>query len=151
MRIFLILYLFTLTGSSLVFAQDSTNVIDNKKWLTPEKYRESFIKKIAQELNSWKEGDSLPSFLYKVDFDSRHGGYWWTLHTPLSLRKMIFDLVDNEKILLEIIRNKNIFDKTSDIPIQDFVPPFSDYSNYELSKYRLEEIYNMKPTYIGNR
>jgi len=134
------------SSDSLLYERKSKKI----KWYSVEDYRAAYTNKIILELNNWKTGDTLHNFLYDINLDSRQIGYWWGPHNPFSLRKYIFDYLVNVDLLELIISKESIFNSKpikqgeNDPPI-----PYNEFSNYELAKYRIEELKNLKPSYFS--
>jgi len=117
-------------------------------WVTNEDLRESFIQRYADSLNDFDTTKAIPAFVFKYDFDNVHFSSWWGPHHPISLRKLIFDNVDNKILLREVIKMTSSpeLDKviTPDEASQIYIP-FYRYSTRELAKIRLQEIHNEGP------
>ncbi len=145
--------LFYLVFSSIYFvtnncySQDSTDwqtAFDTLKPISQSKTRDVFLKPYIDSLNNYRNGD-LPVFLSDYRFDSRYLVYWNSLHSPISLRKIIFDAIDNRMILEKIIKLKDEkFKKAENINNAkneyNIIIPFAKFSNMELAKFRLEEL-----------
>lgn len=144
-----ILILLISLGLPEVHAQiDSTNnigleysiVLDNNK------VRINFLKPYIDSLNHLIDYQELPVFLLNYNFDIQNAGYWSSFHDPVSLRKMIFSQVTNEKVLNLILSSKipEIHKKATfnsdQYPLKGNDIPYIDYSNLELAKMRLEEL-----------
>lgn len=110
------------------------------------------IQAYATTLNQYKKGDNLPEFLFNVDFDYENVFYLkinkGNSTKIVSLRKLIFDHVENQILLLELFQNPNkIFDTLSKYNEKE--SPFlkieyGHYSNRELAKMRYETITKRK-------
>ncbi|MDI9364940.1 MAG: hypothetical protein QM541_08310 [Flavobacterium sp.] len=134
--------------------QNSCNAqIEKKPKLSPSNYKPKFenekslgnnifnvsyqMKIYADSLNSLKNSDNLPSFVFNACFDNQPV-YWTNLHTAISLRKMVLDSVTN-KIALERLSNDN---RLTDVckSCKDIKIPLLEKSFSELSKERLKEL-----------
>jgi hypothetical protein len=103
-----------------------------------------FLQQFIDSLNNFREGSMLPHFLLNYNFDSQHLAYWESVHQATSLRKLIFDEVINKEVLREILQREVYKTKPATANGNDYEIsiPFSEYSIYELAKYRLEELKN---------
>jgi hypothetical protein len=114
---------------------------------TIDQRRKIFIATYIDSLNSWKKGQKLPDFLCIDSFDYVNSYYWKGLHNPISLRKEIFNMVTNRKVLIAIQKSKNkcyntIFRSHYD-PHNIYINiriPFQEFSNKDLASQRLEEL-----------
>lgn len=109
--------------------------------------RERFVQNYADSLNNYDMNMSFPSFLFQYDFDSRHSSYWMSTHKPISLRKLIFNRVQN-KLLLKSVINRTSEPSLDKVIVPDEFSgiwiPFYEYSTRALAKIRLEEILNFE-------
>lgn len=70
---------------------------------TISKETKSYVKLCSDSLNNVINTNVIPQFLYDPCFDYQKR-YWLNLHTPLSLRKMIVEKVNNKKSLDYILK-----------------------------------------------
>jgi hypothetical protein len=74
---------------------------------------EMFLNQYRDSVNNFVKGSPLPKFIENYYFDYDNTGLFSPLHSPISLRKLIFDSVYNCDVLKEIITsgNENYFKK----------------------------------------
>lgn len=105
--------------------------------------RNLFISTHVDSLNNYKVGN-LPFFLANYDFDYNNSIYWDGYHQANCLRKMIFEKVNNKKLLKAIIKSKNKnYKKTSDMMLQIYYEtkiPYQEISNLDFAKERLKAL-----------
>ena len=97
------------------------------------------MKIYADSLNFLVKTDSLPSFVFNPCFDNKPI-FWKSLHSAVSLRKMILDNVTN-KVVLERLYKNNKLKIICIISSKEIEIPLSEKSFSELSKERLKELY----------
>ena len=126
--------------------QNGVYNISNQQ-IDKNKVRETFLQPFIDSLNNYKVGNELPFFLNIVDFDTKNAGYWDNFHSPISLRKQIFDNVENQIVLEQIINSDNKhykkiyrIEKANNNAFSDNSIPFSKYSIKEIAQFRLDEI-----------
>ncbi|QEC41843.1 hypothetical protein [Pseudobacter ginsenosidimutans] len=112
-----------------------TSLIKNKE-------RSAFdilIATYADSINNMNEG-KLPFFLTDVQFDYHHTGIFSPFHSPLPLRKLIFDKVDNCNSLILIIDADAEALKRKPQIENDISVEFIEYSYFDLAKKRIDEL-----------
>lgn len=65
-----------------------------------------FVRKCADSINSLRNGDQLPMFLFNPCLDYQVE-YWPGLHTPIPLRKLIADRIRNQSAIRYILSSKD--------------------------------------------
>lgn len=155
-------FLFLLFLSNLIIAQD-TIWVNSQRINTREQRlknlvleREIFVQKYVDSLNSYKNDGNftLPYIFTCEDFDQKFGRkYWLSSHSPISIRKMIIDKVDNYDIFWCVNDSKDVrvFSKdTSKVRCFHCKVPFDQFSNYDLVNLRLDELMNDKYLRVKN-
>jgi len=109
-----------------------------------------FVKKMADSLNAYSCSDckQLPNFFYDANFDRENNWRMSTsLHSNISLRKLIIDKIVNKKLLYAVLKSKDRRLRVhTKIPKKQYLghinTPFQEYSTYTLVKWRLQELWN---------
>lgn len=98
-----------------------------------------FIDTYADSINNMQER-RLPLFLDDAQFDYHNIGIYSPFHNPLSLRKLIFDRVDNCKSLKVIINSsRNTLKNKPEIQHGIHIE-YSEYSFQDLVQKRFKEL-----------
>jgi hypothetical protein len=107
----------------------------------------AYIKMCSDSLNSIATTKIIPHFLYNPCLDYQKG-YWINLHTPISLRKMIVDRVNNKQSL-EYVLQLQVFEltqycsrrsETDTIGLNYYTVPYIEKNFEQLLKERYNEI-----------
>jgi|GEM_PF-4142246 len=151
----LFLLLIMLTGISI--GQDNETIVSYGKDESISertdriiKEREVFISKYVDSLNAFKNNAecSLPYFFTCKNFDQKHGSYYWiTMHSPISMRKLIIDKIENYDLLwcVENSNDPRVTSKdTSKVRCLYCKIPFDQFSNKDLVTIRLEQLLHEK-------
>ena len=103
--------------------------------------KNAVLQVFIDSLNAYKIGDNLPFFLNLYSFDEDVNFLWPHPDTPISLRKIIFSKVTNQKVLTQIINSssKN-YDYLIDTANNQI--PLQNCSNRDLAIKRLRELQN---------
>ncbi|MFK5890124.1 MAG: hypothetical protein QM486_05275 [Flavobacteriaceae bacterium] len=109
-----------------------------------------FVNRMVDSLNSYSCNNckELPRFFYETNFDRKNSWIMSTsLHSYISLRKLIIDKIVNKKLLYAVLRSKDKrLRKSTKIPKKSYLghinTPFQEYSTYSLVKFRLQELWN---------
>ena len=107
--------------------------------------RTIFITVLSDSLNNYTRG-RLPLFLLLNDLDYIYANLWDGNHQPICLRKMIFEKVNNRKVLKAIIKSKNKnYQRISERRLHVFGSlkiQYQDVSNMDFAKERIKELRN---------
>jgi hypothetical protein len=153
-RLIVIIFVILITQNSLgqnPIVVNAPNIGNsNEKINRRIKEREAFIKSYVDSLNTYKNREKceLPYFFISENFDQKYGGkFLLSMHSPISLRKLIIDRIDNYEILWCVndssdprVRLKD----TSKTRCLHCKIPFDQFSTQELVCLRLDELMNKK-------
>jgi len=115
--------------------------------------REIFIAKYVDSLNSYenKGNCKLPYFFTSENFDQKHGAkYWVTMHSSISIRKLIIDRINNYDLLWCVKDSENPkvrIKDTSKIRCLYCKIPFDQFSTQELVEFRIDALMNKRHLY----
>jgi hypothetical protein len=150
-----ILFIFFASISHTGFSQDTVVIVGKKKnWRAEQRAekilnRDKFVQQYSDSLNSYKSNNcTLPYFFTCDNFDQKfRGQFILGMHSPISLRKLIIDGINNYEILwcVNDSQDPRVHVKdTSKIRCLHCKIPFDQFSNHELVNFRLDEIMNEK-------
>ncbi|PHR72565.1 MAG: hypothetical protein COA67_04775 [Lutibacter sp.] len=143
-----LLYITLILFYTISFSQQDSIRPFGKVGLNKTKERKEFVTEFVKKLNSFNENEKIPSFFYEHDFDDKNKKYWVSRHSAISLRKLIIEKIDNVTLLKAVLKSKSRRIKKKKRKKRErgyfvvFNSPFQEYSNYDLVKFRLEEIWN---------
>lgn len=117
------------------------------KKVTLSKETKAYIKICSDSLNNITVTNVVPNFLYDPCLDYQKQ-YWLNIHTPISLRKMIVDKVNNTKPLEYILRLQAVElnqycsrrEEKDTIGLHYYKVPFIDKTFEQLIKERYGEL-----------
>lgn len=98
------------------------------------------VERYADSVNSSSSADKLPAFLLETQLDYEHLGIISPFHSPLPLRKLIFDKVSNCSSLKLILNEKSAIYKEKPKRHLGIKVDFSDFSIYDLAYRRSNEL-----------
>ena len=144
-----LLYFILIFKMSALFAQASASsdtiliVKDKYDW---RKVRNAKLMTYADSINNYSRGEPLPNFLFDVCFDN-HSVYWPDMHTAISVRWKILEMVNNPIALKQILitrdkRLKKSCDHISEKKYPYLLAPMWKKTFYQLIKKRYRELDN---------
>ncbi len=98
----LLLFIYSCSDSKKnSFEQDSVQnyKIKAPSGYTNEDYIASVLRVYSDSLNNYKQGDSLPDFLFSKDFEKKLKKEYWSLNNFLSIKEEIFKKITNKVVL----------------------------------------------------
>lgn len=143
-----LLYIIIYLSFSICFSQQDSIRPAGKAMLIKIKNRKEFVTEYVKKLNSYNKNEKIPTFFYEYNFDDKNKRYWVSRHSAISLRKLIIEKIDNKDLLKAVLKSKDRLIKKRKRKKRErgyfvvFNNPFQEYSNYDLVKLRLEEIWN---------
>jgi len=137
-------FLILLFSVQFSFAQkyaDSEIIVNTSIDLVKARHEEINI--FADSLNNYKRG-RLPRFLFDECFDLQ-AGLWEGLHSPVSLRWIVLEKVNNKQALKKILeshdkRLKNKCNYNSQGTYPELVIPLLEKSFYQLIQERYDQL-----------
>ena len=121
---------------------DTTYTIDKEKILRIGRMNitELHISKFLDSLSNANSEAELPEFLLDTQFDYKHRSIWLSMHNPISVRNEIINRVINCKTLELIILSTNPKFKKIPLVEDNIVVPLGEFSLYDLSVRRFNEL-----------